>query len=73
MATAHPIEDKKGDWYNIGTSFTTGCKYQVLRIPAAAKNGSVKDGESLPSSFFFITLTRFSSPKNWYLQTSGEL
>ena len=55
MATAHPIQDKNGDWYNIGTSFTTGCKYQVLKIPATP-SGSVKDGTclSIPITYYNI-------------------
>ncbi|ODM91951.1 Beta,beta-carotene 9',10'-oxygenase [Orchesella cincta] len=42
MACAHPQRDNKGDLYLIGTSFTTGCKYQVIKIPPVG-SGTVKD------------------------------
>lgn len=30
MACSHPQRDAIGDLYNIATSFTTGCKYQIM-------------------------------------------
>jgi carotenoid cleavage dioxygenase-like enzyme len=55
LATAHPIVDSKGDWYNIGTSFSaTGAKYQVFKIPASP-SGTVKDAMKKASVLATIT------------------
>lgn len=42
MACSHPLRDANGDLYNIAMSFTTGCKYQIIKVPFIG-SGNPKD------------------------------
>jgi carotenoid cleavage dioxygenase-like enzyme len=41
--SAHPITDETGTMWNMGSTFITGLKYNVLKIPPSASNQSAKD------------------------------
>ncbi|XP_035704759.1 beta,beta-carotene 15,15'-dioxygenase isoform X2 [Folsomia candida] len=53
MACSHPQRDAIGDLYNIATSFTTGCKYQIIKVPNVG-TGNAKDALKKTTNFATI-------------------
>jgi hypothetical protein len=58
--SSHPVTDHDGTTYNIGTSFSTGPKYVVVRVPPLADGKGACESLTCTATYIFRNIPNLS-------------